>query len=106
MNISHNKYDAIENLIYSEDLRIESVKLSPQLDVLYIQLNNHLVFVAPISSYKRLKNASPEHLKHFKLIANQTGIHWPEIDEDLSLKGFLKEYLLHALRTENKLVLA
>jgi len=30
-------------------------------------------------------------LKNYELISNGTGIHWPDIDEDLSLKGFLQD---------------
>ena len=93
MNTSHNKYDAIENLIFNEGLRISSIKLSPNHAKLFIQLNTDLVFITPIRSYKGLKNASIKHLKNYKLIAGGTGIHWPELDEDLSLKGFLKEFL-------------
>ncbi|MDQ3842652.1 MAG: DUF2442 domain-containing protein [Bacteroidota bacterium] len=44
----------------------------------------------PLSYYKVLKNAHAAVLQHYQLIANGAGIHWPELDEDLSLKGFLK----------------
>ncbi len=106
MNILHNKYDAIENLIYSEGLMIESLDISPKLDIIYVRLNHDITFIIPTAFYKGLKNASAKQLKHFKLIGNGTGIHWPDLDEDLSLKGFLKEYLLQKVKTERELIIA
>src|SRR5437868_937679 len=106
MSTSHNKYDAIENLIFSEGLKIQTVKFSPHLEKLLIRLNNDLVLVAPVKSYKGLRNANSMSLMNFKLIADGTGIHWPELDEDLSLKGFLKEYLRQKVNTHKKLVIA
>lgn len=36
MNISHNKYDAIESFIFKEGLRIASIEISPESDKLFI----------------------------------------------------------------------
>jgi hypothetical protein len=43
-------------------------------------------------AFKILKspNASEKQLLNFQFIGGGTGIHWPELDEDLSLKGFIK----------------
>jgi hypothetical protein len=40
-------------------------------------------------------------LLNYRLIANGTGIHWPLLDEDVSLKGFLQQYL-HSKITKRK----
>lgn len=106
MNTLHNKYDAIENLIFNEGLRIKSLKINPNHDKLLIGLNTNLTFVTPIKSYKGLQNASIKDLKNFKLIAGGTGIYWPALDEDLSLKGFLKEFLRQKVNTPRKLSIA
>lgn len=34
------------------------------------------------------------------LTISRTGIHWPELDEDLSLRGFLKEEMLNAIKKD------
>jgi hypothetical protein len=39
----------------------------------------------PLSMWKRLSNATKEQRQQFYL--SYTGIHWPEIDEDLSFEG-------------------
>ncbi len=106
MNISHNKYDAIENIIFKEGLRITSLKISPENDKLFIHLNTNLTFVTPIKNYAGLKNATSKRLKNYRLIGSGVGIHWPDLDEDLSLKGFLKEFLSQRVKTRRKLVIA
>lgn len=106
MNISHNKYDAIENLIFNEGLKITSLDISPKLDNMILHLTNNLAFIVPITSYKGLRNASIERLMNFKLIGSGTGIHWPDLDEDLSLKGFLNEFLRQKIKTERELVIS
>jgi hypothetical protein len=106
MNISHNKYDAIENIIFKEGLRITSLEIGPEKDKLFIHLNTHLTFVVPTKNYIGLQSASIKRLKNYRLIGNGVGIHWPDLDEDLSLKGFLKEFLSQKVKTKRKLVIA
>jgi hypothetical protein len=43
----------------------------------------------PLTWYPRLLHASQAERENWTLIANGTGIHWPELDEDLSVDGFL-----------------
>jgi len=37
-------------------------------------------------------------LNNYRLIGKGAGIHWPDVDEDLSLKGFLKEEIDRSIR--------
>ncbi|MCP9750889.1 DUF2442 domain-containing protein [Ferruginibacter sp. HRS2-29] len=106
MNILHNKYDTIENIIFKQGLRITSLELNPEHDKLLIYLNTNMTLVAPTKNYKGLKNASVKRLKNYRLISDGVGIHWPDLDEDLSLKGFLKEFLNQKLKSHRKMVLA
>ncbi len=106
MNTSHNKYDAIESIIFKEGLRITSLEISPQNDKLIIRLNTNLKFETPTRNYKGLKNASGKRLRNYKLIGSGIGINWPDLDEDLSLKGFIKEFLTQNIKTRKKLVIA
>jgi len=41
-----------------------------------------------IENYERLRSASTEQLQNFE--TDNIGIHWPELDEDLSYEGFFK----------------
>jgi len=44
----------------------------------------------PLSWYPRLSHATPAEREQCQLIGRGTGIHWPLLDEDLSVSGILK----------------
>lgn len=101
MSTSTNKFDAIETLIHEEDLRIEAIDFHPELDIMLVILNTKAVLHQKISSYKNLSKANLESLTKYELISKGIGVHWPLLDEDLSLKGFLKDQLRQIIKTEN-----
>ena len=43
----------------------------------------------PLAWSWRLSDATVEQRKHYELIGSGEGIHWPDIDEDISAKGML-----------------
>lgn len=83
--------DAIELMILREGLRIADVHPYKELDLLAIVLNSGDVLQARITDYERLKKASNAQLKKWRLIGGGIGIHWEALDEDLSLRGFLRD---------------
>jgi hypothetical protein len=101
MNISTNNFDAIEKLIHEEGLKIIAVDFHPELDVMLIILNTKAVLHQRLSSYPRLFSAEKNTLLQYDLIADGVGIHWPLLDEDLSLKGFLQEELRNVVSIKN-----
>ena len=42
---------------------------------------------APIWWYPRLQSGTPEQRKNYEIIAGGEGVHWPDMDEDISLFG-------------------
>ena len=44
---------------------------------------------APLAWSWRLSNATEDQRNHFEIIGDGQGVHWPEIDEDLSAQGML-----------------
>jgi hypothetical protein len=44
---------------------------------------------APIAWYPRLLHGSPAERDHWRLIGQGEGIHWPDLDEDISVRGIL-----------------
>jgi len=107
MNTSYNKYDSIEKLIFDEGLRIKSVEIDAPNDKMVVFLNRDVTFIVRLSYYKRLKTAITASLLDYRLIANGTGIHWPVLDEDLSLKGFIEDFIRSKIEGgEKKLVIA
>ncbi|CAN5237069.1 hypothetical protein BH23BAC1_BH23BAC1_36720 [soil metagenome] len=88
-----NKYDTLEQIIIRDGLRIKAIHLHKDLDLMLIVLNNGKILRRAISSSKLLKKATEKQLNDYRLIGKGAGIHWPQLDEDLSLKGFLQEEL-------------
>jgi hypothetical protein len=43
----------------------------------------------PLANFPRLLAATPEQRQHFEFSGNGTGIHWDELDEDISVQGLL-----------------
>lgn len=94
MNTLTNNFDSIEKIIFEERVRIDAVDIHPELDVMLIVLNTKAVLRQKLSVYSRLKGADKTSLLQYELIGEGTGVHWPSLDEDLSLKGFLRDELL------------
>ncbi|MBI4674917.1 MAG: DUF2442 domain-containing protein [Chloroflexi bacterium] len=44
----------------------------------------------PAAKNRRLRNAAPKQLNKIELICDGTGLHWPDLDEDLSVQGILE----------------
>jgi hypothetical protein len=70
------------------DRRVQSVELTD--DTLVVSLRDGRVIRAPLRWFPRLENASPKQRGAWRPSAAGHGIHWPEIDEDLSIKGLLR----------------
>ena len=102
----NSQYDAIEDLIFSEGLRIQALDFHPELDMMLVILNTNVVLNQNLSTYSSLKNAEKGLLLQYELIGEGTGVHWPELDEDLSLKGFLQSELRRVVKSGNGSVAA
>ena len=70
------------------DERILDVQFTD--DALSVSLRDGRVISAPLAWYPRLLNATPGQRKNWKIAGGGHGIHWPEIDEDLSAEGLLR----------------
>lgn len=38
----------------------------------------------------RLANATPEQRKNYEIVGSGEGVHWPDVDEDISARGMLQ----------------
>lgn len=43
----------------------------------------------PLEWLPRLRDATPEQRRNWRLIGRGEGVHWPDIDEDVSVNGLL-----------------
>ena len=98
MTTSTNNYDALEQLIFAEGLQIETIEIRRQTDSILITLNTKATLHQRLSLYPALLKAEESQVNNYQIIANGTGLHWPELDEDLSLKGLLQSELLSIVK--------
>ena len=67
--------------------RIQDVRVSK--DQITAQLTDGRVISVPLAWSWRLSEATPAQRANFRLIGSGQGVHWPEIDEDISVEGML-----------------
>ena len=58
-------------------------------DTLTAELNDGRTISVPLAWYPRLVDATPIERDNLQLIGNGEGIHWPDLDEDVSVKNLL-----------------
>ena len=58
-------------------------------DTLTVDLSDGLAIAIPLGWYPRLVHGTPAERRNFRLIAGGEGIHWPELDEDISVAALL-----------------
>lgn len=89
--------DRLDKLIFEENLRIKELFIDKEIDLLIIIFNNGKLLKLHLSDYPKLNKATQKELSNWRLISGGTGIHWEEINEDLSLKGFIKSAVLNKI---------
>jgi Protein of unknown function (DUF2442) len=66
---------------------VENVAVSE--DTLCVDLSDGRSISVPLAWYPRLSHASSSERKRWRLIGRGVGIHWEELDEDISVEGLL-----------------
>jgi Protein of unknown function (DUF2442) len=59
-------------------------------DRLFVRFEDGRELGTPIARFPRLLHATQEQREDWRLIGRGVGIHWPQIDEDLSVAGLLE----------------
>ena len=76
-----------------------SVTRSKGVFVLAVKVTDHTLAVdlqdgrsisVPLAWYPRLLHGSREERKNWRVIGQGEGIHWPDLDEDISMSGLLE----------------
>ena len=65
----------------------ENVTVS--VDTLCVDLSDGRTISVPLSWYPRLLHATFAERKHWRLIGRGLGVHWEDLDEDVSVEGLL-----------------
>jgi len=75
-------------LAVKTDERVSAVSFDS--DRLIVDLMDGRTIAVPLAWYPRLLEATPEQRSDWELAGAGYGIHWPQIDEDLSVEGLLR----------------
>jgi len=59
---------------------------------LVVRLIDGRRIAVPLAWFPRLLHASTQQRSEFELIGDGEGIHWPEVDEDISVRGLVLGY--------------
>ena len=77
----------MSSLAFRSNARARDVQVTE--DELIVALTDGRTIKVPLVWYPRLLHATNEQRNKWKLLSDGEGIHWPEIDEDLSVEGLL-----------------
>ena len=72
----------------SVDPRIKEVTVTD--DELVVVLADGRRLATPLAWFPRLLKATPEQRARFEILGEGIGVHWPDVDEDLSAEGLLR----------------
>ena len=75
-------------LATAADERVAGVRFDDSS--LIVDLMDGRTIAVPLAWYPRLFDATPEQRAHWEKAGAGYGIHWPDIDEDLSTEGLLR----------------
>ncbi len=78
---------AMTTLSIDQDVFAQSVAFTD--DSLVVHLDDGRSVSVPLAWYPRLQRASRAEREDFELIGDGEGIHWPRLDEDISVEGIL-----------------
>lgn len=70
------------------NIRVRSVAVTD--DELVVGLIDGPRIAAPLAWYPRLLGATPEQRARWEIAGAGYGVHWPDLDEDLSTEGLLR----------------
>jgi hypothetical protein len=58
-------------------------------DALMADLADGRTITVPLAWFPRLSGGTPEERSHWRVIGGGEGIHWPDLDEDISVESLL-----------------
>ncbi len=75
------------NTVVNIDAKIKHIHVSD--DTITAELTDGRTISVPLCWSWRLSDATPAQRQNYELIGDGHGVHWPDIDEDISVEGML-----------------
>ena len=79
------------NIAVNSEARIVFFEVTE--DAIVAQFADGRTVSVPLAWSWRLANATPAQRSRFEIIGTGEGVHWPDIDEDISARGMLQGIL-------------
>jgi hypothetical protein len=73
----------------NKEIQIRATSVQVSGDALVVDLVDGRTVSAPLAWYPRLLHGTPAEREDYQLIGEGLGIHWPQLDEDISVDGIL-----------------
>jgi len=70
-------------------MNTSAIELSFDSNMMWLTLADGRKLGVPLAYFPRLLAAAPEQRQHYEFSGGGTGIHWDELDEDISVHGLL-----------------
>jgi len=77
------------NTLVTEIQLVRAQNVIVTSDSLTVDLDDGRTISVPLAWYPRLLHATPEERNNWRLIGKGEGIHWPDLDEDISVDNLL-----------------
>ena len=77
----------MSTLVTEREVFAESVRFSE--DSMTVGLDDGRALSVPLAWFPRLLQGTEQERANFELIGDGMGIHWPDLDEDISVEGLL-----------------
>ena len=69
-------------MVAAEDVKVTA-------DTLHVELSDGRTITAPLAWFPRLLHGTAKERNHWRFIGRGEGIHWPDLDEDISIEGLV-----------------
>jgi Protein of unknown function (DUF2442) len=73
----------------AEGMSSVAMKIAVTDDTLTVELSDGRTISAPLAWYPRLLHGTDEERGRWRLIGQGRGLHWPDLDEDISVENLL-----------------
>ena len=93
-NVSADQIKAL--LIGGYILDVLAASVEAKSAGLHIRLKDGQEFEVPYAEWPSLAAATPQQRTNFRVMGGGDGIHWPDLDEDLSIRGLYRDFAVHA----------
>lgn len=77
----------MSTLVTERDVFAQSVQFTD--DSMTVNLDDGRSLSVPLAWYPRLLHGTKQERERYQLIGDGEGIHWPDLDEDISVEGLL-----------------